>query len=201
MKIIDISKKFFSCNIYPGDPEPQYERVSDMKQGDCYNGSVVKAGVHTGTHADAPLHFISDGISIEKMPLEAYIGPCMVIQVPPGVITGEYVDRFFPQKCERLLVKSNGLAYFMDSSAQELADRGIRLIGTDALSIGGRGNEAAPHKAFMQNEVAILESLDLSAVKPGEYFLCAVPAAFDGLEAAPVRAVLIEDYIFWSKKS
>lgn len=201
MKIIDISKKFFSCNVYPGDPEPQYERVSDMKRGDCFNGSVVNAGVHTGTHADAPLHFISDGISIEKMPLDAYIGPCTVIQVPPGVITGEYVDRFFPQECERLLVKSGGLAYFMDSSAQELADRGIRLIGTDALSVGGRENEAAPHKAFMQNEVAILESLDLSSVKPGEYFLCAAPAAFDGMEAAPVRAVLIEDYIFWSKKS
>lgn len=201
MKIIDISKKFFSCNVYPGDPEPEYERVSDMKQGAVYNGSVVKAGVHTGTHADAPLHFLYDGISIEKMPLDAYIGPCTVIQVPPGAITGEYVDRFFPQECERLLVKSDGLAYFMDFSAQELVDRGIRLIGTDALSVGGRGNEMAPHKAFMQSNVAILESLDLSAVKPGEYFLCAAPVAFDGMEAAPVRAVLIEDYIFWSRKS
>lgn len=201
MKIIDISKKFFSCNIYPGDPEPKFERVSDMKQGDAYNGSVVNAGVHTGTHADAPLHFLSDGISIEKMPLDAYIGPCTVIQVPPGAITGEYVDRFFPQKCERLLVKSDGLAYFMDFSAQELVDRGIKLIGTDALSVGGRGNEMAVHKAFMQSNTAILESLDLSAVKSGEYFLSAAPIALDGMEAAPVRAVLIEDYIFWSRKS
>lgn len=199
MKIIDISKKFFSCNIYPGDPEPSFERISDMKQGAVYNGSVVNAGVHTGTHADAPLHFLSDGISIEKMPLDAYIGPCTVIQVPPGAITGEYVDRFFPQKCERLLVKSDGLAYFMDFSAQELVDRGIKLIGTDALSVGGRGNEMAVHKAFMQSNTAILESLDLSAVKPGEYFLSAAPVALDGMEAAPVRAVLIEDYIFWSR--
>lgn len=201
MKIIDISKKFFSCNVYPGDPAPAVEKISDMSQGELYNNSVINACVHTATHADAPLHFISDAASIDEMPLELYIGPCLVIQVPPGVITGEYVDRFFPRRCERILIKSEGKAYFMDSSAQELADRGLRLIGTDSVSIGSKGNELAPHKAFMQNNIAILESLDLSSVKPGEYFLCAAPVKLDGVEAAPVRALLIEDYIFWSKKS
>lgn len=200
MKIIDISKKFFSCEVYPGDPKPEIRRISDTDNGDMYNLSVVNASVHTGTHADAPLHFMPDGNSIEKMPLEAYIGECTVIEVPAGVITGEYVDRFFPKKCERLLIKSGGKAFFMDSSAQEIADRGAILIGTDSISVGSKNNESAPHKAFMQNGVAILENLDLSAVKPGEYFLCAAPVAFDGAEGAPVRALLIEDYIFWSKK-
>ena len=123
-----------------------------------------------------------------------------MISVPPGIITGEYVDRFFPHKAKRILIKGNGAAFFMDSAAQELADRGLLLIGTDALSVGSSGDEAAPHKAFFQNGVSVLENLDLSDTAPGEYFLFAPPVCYDGLEAAPVRAVLIEDYIFWSKK-
>ena len=200
MKLIDISKKYFSCELYPGDPKPEAERVAEIGEDCCYNLSAVHAGVHTATHVDAPLHFLPDGDSIEKLPLDAFVGPCRVIQVPAGVITGDYVDRFFPKKCERLIVKGGGRAFFMDSSAQELADRGLKLIGTDSLSVGCKGNEAPPHKAFLQNSVAILEGLDLSQVAPGEYFLFAPPVCYDGLEAAPTRAVLIADYLFWSGK-
>lgn len=198
MKIIDISKRFFDCEIYPGDPRPEAETVDEIGGDDC-TYTVVHAGAHTGTHADAPLHFIPKGKTIDKIPLEPFIGPCTVIKVPSGVITGDYVDRNFPLHCSRLLIKGEGRAFFMDSSAQELADRGLLLIGTDALSVGSKGNEAAPHKAFLQEDIAILEGLDLSEVEPGEYFLFAPPVNYNGLEAAPVRAVLISDYIFWSK--
>lgn len=198
MKIIDISREFFSCDIYPGDPEPRAERLASVgKDGDC-NISAVHACTHTGTHADAPLHFLDGGTPIDGMPLDAFIGPCTVLEVPKGVITGEYVDRFFPKKCKRLLIKGGGRAFFMDSSAEELASRGLLLIGTDSLSVGCKGNETAPHKAFLQGGTAILENLNLTDVKSGEYFLFAPPVLYDGLEAAPVRAVLIEDYIFWS---
>ncbi len=200
MKLIDISRKFFSCEIYPGDPEPIAEQVCEIgEKSDC-NLSVVHACVHTGTHADAPLHFIPNGESVEELPLEPFVGPCTVIEVPKGVITGDYVDRFFPKSCQRLLIKGDGKAFFMDSSAEELVERGIKLIGTDSLSVGCKGNQTAPHKAFLQNGVAVLEGLDLSEVKPGNYFLFAPPVLYDGLEGAPVRAVLIEDYIFWSRK-
>lgn len=198
MKIIDISRKFFECPVYPGDPKPEAELIEEIGGDDC-TFTVVHAGAHTATHADAPLHFLPKGKTIEQLPLESFIGPCTVIQVPPGVITGEYVDRHFPRNCGRLLIKGNGRAFFMDSSAQELAERGIILIGTDALSVGSKGNEAAPHKAFLQEDIAILEGLDLSEVEQGEYFLFAPPVKYDGLEAAPVRAVLISDYIFWSR--
>lgn len=198
MKITDISRKFFSCEVYPGDPEPKAQQLSEIgKDGNC-NISAVYACTHTGTHADAPLHFLADGAAIDDVPLEAYIGPCTVIELPAGVITGEYVDRCFPKKCKRLLIKGGGRAFFMDSSAQELVSRGLLLIGTDSLSVGCKGNEIAPHKAFLQGGVAVLEGLDLEKVKAGEYFLFAAPVLYDGLEAAPVRAVLIEDYIFWS---
>lgn len=201
MKIIDISRKFFSCDVYPGDPEPKAERVCSIDDGDICNLTAVSAGAHTATHVDAPLHFLQGGETIENLPLDAFIGPCKVIDVPAGVITGDYVDRFFPKSCQRLLIKGGGRAFFMDSSAEEAVQRGLLLIGTDSLSVGCKGNEAPPHKAFLQAGVAILEGLDLSEVKPGEYFLFAPPVAYDGIEAAPARAVLIEDYIFWSKKS
>lgn len=201
MKLIDISRKFFQSDVYPSDPEPEYEQLCEIGDSSECNLTAVHACSHTATHADAPLHFISGGKPIDEMPLDAYIGPCTVLQVPAGVITGEYVDRHFPEKCERLLIKGGGKAFFMDSSAQELADRGLLLIGTDSLSVGCKGNQTGPHKAFLQNSVAVLEGLDLSKVEPGSYFLFAPPVLYDGLEGAPVRAVLIEDYIFWAKRS
>ncbi len=200
VKLIDISRNFFGGDVYPGDPEPKSKQVSKIGPDSECNLSVVQACVHNATHVDAPLHFLQGADSIEKLPLNAFIGPCTVIQVPGGVITGEYVDRYFPEKCERLLIKGGGRAFFMDSSAQELADRGLILIGTDSLSVGCKGNQTGPHKAFLQNSVAILEGLDLSEVKPGNYFLFAPPVCYNGLEGAPARAVLIEDYIFWSGK-
>ena len=201
MKLIDISRKFFGGEVYPGDPEPQAEQISEIGIDSECNLSVIHACVHNATHVDAPLHFISQGDTIDAMPIETFVGPCTVLEVPPGVITGDYVDRFFPKKCERLLIKGGGKAFFMDSSAQELADRGLLLIGTDSLSVGCKGNQVAPHKAFLQNSVAVLEGLDLSKVKPGNYFLFAPPVCYNGLEGAPARAVLIEDYVFWSKRS
>ena len=199
MKIIDISKKFFSCDIYPGDPEPESEVLSSISEGSECNLTKLHACVHTGTHVDAPAHFVENGKTVEDLALEPYIGPCTVIEVKGGVITGEHVDEFFPKKCERLLIKGNGRAFFMDSSAQELAERGLILIGTDSLSVGSKGNQVGPHRAFLQNNVAVLEGLDLSEVKPGNYFLFAPPVNLDGLEGAPARAVLIDDYIFWSR--
>lgn len=199
MEIIDISRKFFQSDVYPGDPKPEAEILSEIGENSDCNLTAVHACSHTATHADAPLHFVDGGKAIDELPLEPFIGPCRVIEVPDGVITGEYVDKYFPKKCERLLIKGNGKAFFMDSSAQELADRGLLLIGTDSLSVGCKGNQTGPHKAFLLGGVSVLEGLDLSKVNAGEYFLIAPPVCYDGLEGAPVRAVLVSDHIFWSK--
>ena len=200
MNLIDISRGFFSTAVYPGDPAPTVTQLASFDRGDGYNLSAITACVHTATHADAPLHFFADGASVDELALRAFIGPCRVLETPPGVITGDAVDRRFPADCSRLLIKGGGRAFFMESAAQELAARGLLLIGTDSLSVGCPNNEAAPHKAFLQNGVAILEGLDLSAVAPGDYFLFAPPIKLEGLEGAPVRAVLADDPLLHDRR-
>lgn len=198
MQIIDISKDITKCDIYPGDPEVSITAVSKLKDGDSCNLSAIYTGLHNGTHADAPLHFIDGAKSIEQTDLSAYIGECYVIEVPEGPVTGEFVNNNFPSDAVRVLIKSNGNAWFMESAAEEIAFSKIRLIGTDALSVGISGNQTAPHRAFLREDVAIIENLELTNVKPGKYFLLAQPLKIGGAEAAPLRAVLLADMIFWS---
>ena len=108
MNIIDISRDALKTEIYPGDPLPHAEFVSRIGEDSDCNLSTLFSCVHTGTHADAPLHFIDGGASIDEVPLEPFIGPCTVIEAPEGAITGEDVNSYFPQKCERLLIKGGG---------------------------------------------------------------------------------------------
>lgn len=199
MNIIDISRPLLTTIEYPGDPETRLDTVKSIAKGDSCNLSAVYACVHTATHADAPCHFIEDGQTIEDVDLQKYIGRCTVIEVPPGVITGEYVDKYFPKRCERLIIKGDSQSVFMESAAYEALDSGICLIGTDADSIGHSDSQMKTHKAFLQNDVAILENLDLSQVEPGDYYLIAFPVKMGAIDGAPVRAVLIDDYILWNK--
>ncbi len=200
IKIIDISRELLSDTPYPGDPAATVCVFSALGQGDSCNMAELKTVLHNGTHADAPLHFIQSGKAINQLPLENFIGECQVIEVPEGRITGEYVDKYFPRTQKRILIKSNGKAFFDKTGAEEAAFLGISLIGTDGDSIGETGgDEAGPHRAFMNENIAILEKLDLSAVRPGKYILVAQPLKIQGVEAAPVRACLLDGYIFWSK--
>jgi arylformamidase len=201
LRIIDISNDMFTAPVYPGDPVPSFELISRIDELKECNLSAFTACCHSGTHADAPLHFISEGCPIDEVPLENFIGPCTVIEVNKGPITGEWVNNHFPRKCERLLVKGNGKAWFMDSAAEETAYLGIKLIGIDGFSVGCHGAQIKPHKAFLGRGISVLEGLNLTAVKPGNYFLVAPPLKLGGLEAAPVRAALVDDYIFWGGKA
>jgi arylformamidase len=199
VEIIDISRDMLHCDIYPGDPVPRHEIVHSIPKGDECNLSAIYAGLHTGTHVDAPLHFLDKGGSVEEQPLSSFIGECAVLAVPPGPITADYVERKFPRAEERILIKGGGRAYFMDSAAMELAMYKTKLIGTDSLSVGTSGAQTAVHRAFLRENIAILEGLVLENVEPGNYFLMAQPLKIGGAEAAFCRAVLIADYIFWSR--
>lgn len=198
-KIIDISKDLITSPVYPGDPAPEISALCSLSQGDMCNMASLKTTLHAGTHVDAPLHFISGGTSVSRLPLEAFIGECVVLEMPAGRITGELVDRFFPRGAKRVLIKSGGKAFFDKTGAEEAAYLGIQLIGTDSMSVGSRDEEAAVHRAFLGDNVYILENLNLSAVSKGKYFLLSQPVKIAGAEAAPARAVLLDGYIFWSK--
>lgn len=197
-RIIDISKDLFTTDIYPGDPLPEISVFSAINAGDGCNMARVKTTLHCGTHADAPLHFINDGMNITEVPLENYVGECQVIEVDTDRITGQYVDEHFPKSAERVLIKSGGKVFFDKTGAEEVAYYGIKLIGVDSLSVGSHGDQVGPHRALLGEGVSVIENLDLSEVKPGKYFLVAQPIKIGGAEAAPVRALLLDGYIFWS---
>ena len=196
--VIDISKDLITRNVYPGDPVPELSVFSSLAAGDGCNMAMLRTTLHTGTHADAPLHFIRGGKDIASLPLEPFIGECEVIEITEKVITGQYVDDRFP-RAERLLLKSGGRSYFDRTGAEEAAYIGVKLIGTDGMSVGCEADQTGPHRALLSEGVCILENLDLSKVKPGKYFLLAQPAKIGGVDGAPARAVLLDGYLFWSK--
>lgn len=198
MKIIDISKDVMTCEVFPGDPSPKLTKIKAIDEGSDYNLGKIEMCLHNGTHMDAPLHFLPNGTDISEIPPEVFFGPCVVVEVPEIIITGAFVEEYFPRNAKRILIKSNGNAVLHESAASELAAMGYILVGTDAMTVEPEGSDGRTHRMFMVDNVALLENLDLSRVGSGDYFLAAAPVKISGAEAAPVRALLISDYIFWS---
>lgn len=191
MELIDVTRDLFSSAPYPGDPAPRREFVRRMELGDEYNLSGFYACCHSATHLDAPLHFIPDGDSVDKVELSRCIGPCRVIPAQ-GILTGKDIDLLAPKEGDRFLFQGDGTAFLSQSAAFALADAGVLLVGTDAQSIGSPDDEHAPHVELLGAGVPILEGLNLTHVEPGEYQLIALPLLLCGAEASPVRAVLIK---------
>ncbi|MGN0570447.1 MAG: cyclase family protein [Candidatus Fimenecus sp.] len=198
MKIIDISKDIMTAEVYEGDPSPLLMQVKSIDDGCEYNLSKMEMCLHNGTHMDSPLHFLPEGGDICSVPTDAFIGPCTVVEVPEGMITGAFIEEYFPRNAKRILIKSNGKAYLHESAASELSYMGYILVGTDSMTVEPEGSDGRTHKMLMVDNIAILENLDLENVNSGDYFLVAPPVKISGAEAAPVRAMLITDYIFWS---
>ena len=170
MKIYDISRELFSAPVYPGDPSPSFERLRRMELGDSFNLSGFYTGCHSGTHVDAPLHFLEDGAPIDE--------------------TGLDIEALRLRKGERVLF--SGGAFVSLSAAYVLADAEVALVGTDQQSIAPMGDEEAPHRELLRHEIALLEGLCLDGIPEGMYTLCAFPLKLRGLEASPVRAVLLQ---------
>lgn len=198
MKIIDISKDVLNCEVYPGDPAPSLRKVKSISDECEYNLSKIDMCLHNGTHIDAPLHFLPNGNDITEIFPEVFFGPCVVVEADVEMITGAFVEEYFPRNAKRVLVKSNGKAVFHESAASEISHLGYVLVGTDSMTVEPEGSDGRTHRMFMVDNIALLENLDLSKVKKGDYFLSAAPIKISGAEASPVRAFLVSDYIFWS---
>ena len=191
MIIHDISRDTLTTPVYDGDPKPEVELLKNMDDMDDYNLSFIKMTTHTGTHIDAPLHFCEDGSPIDQLRLSTFYGKCTVITVE-GILTGEDMERLLPYCKRRILFRGNGKTYLSHSAAIVLAESRVILVGTDSESIATPFDEVRPHRELARAGITVIENLNLSAIKDGEYELCAFPVKLAGLEAAPCRAILFE---------
>lgn len=191
MIIHDISRDTINTPVYDGDPETRAERIKSIENGDGYNLSEISMSVHSGTHIDAPLHFCEDGKSIDNIRLNTFFGKCTVISVG-GILTGEDMERLLPYCKRRVLFHGEGKTFISHSAAIVLAESRVVLVGTDAQSIAPSFDEEKTHRELARAGIAILENLNLSAIDDGEYDLCAFPIKLGGLEAAPCRAIILE---------
>jgi len=190
---------------FPGDPEVRIERVHALARGDPYNLSALHFGTHTGTHVDPPCHFLPDGATVDELDLGQLNGPCRVFGVPPTVRTIRASDLAgLPPAVERLLLQTSNSArwasatgFFPDyvsldpSAADLLVERGVRLVGIDALSIESDPTSRFPvHHRLLGAGVLIVEGLRLAGVPPGPYELQILPLRIRGGDGGPARAVL-----------
>ena len=193
--------------VYVGNAPLAFRFMKDMRTGDAVTLSAYSLGAHSGTHIDAPMHFVRDGASIDKVPLDALIGPARVIDIPENVraITSEELDRHNWHGAKRLLFRTRAsqrgwmssptfhsdFAFITPDAAQLLVDAGVRLVGIDYLSVE-EYNAVVPltHQILLRKGIPIVEGLSLEITTGGEYDLIVLPMKVAGHEAAPARALL-----------
>lgn len=211
MKIYDLTVAISeNVPIYEGDPRVAVESVKRIAAGDDANVSRLCCGLHTGTHVDAPNHFIDGTRRVNELDLEKLVGPCVVVEIDEAV---DAIESFhlpelgYETGVERILFKTKNsafwnepdkgfradFAYITEAAARTLADGGVKLVGIDYLSVERFGStDFATHRIMLEKEVVILEGIDLRDVPAGEYELICLPLKYTGGEGdgAPARTIL-----------
>lgn len=188
---------------WPGDTPFRLEATARIGDGDACNVSALTTSPHNGTHADAPLHVTEDGASVDRLPLEPFLGPAVVLDRDEALgLDADGLAAAVPRGC-RVLLRSGRTDHrtFPDRVpgvppgwVEALAGRGTPLLGVDLPSLDPvDSRELAAHRACVRHGIQILENLALADVAPGRYRLVALPLRLEGADASPVRAVLIED--------
>lgn len=204
MRYYDISLDLSSETVrWVSAPPLELHERRRMHRGDPANASAVTMSVHSGTHVDAPFHFIEDGAGIDALPLEVFMGPALVYPVDARRhITAEHVNAIDLGGVTRVLFKTRNsellkkgeydpafVAFSMEA-ARALVARGVKLVGLDYLSVAHADEQVPVHRAFLDHDVVLLEGVDLSEIVPGRYELICFPVKLHGLDGAPCRAVL-----------
>ena len=203
---IDVSVTLRTGMVHwPGDPPARISHALDMERGDPCTVSLLEMGAHTGTHMDAPAHFVRGGMGIDEMPLDAAIGSARVIAIRDRrSIKPDELERYAIRRGERVLFKTHNSAHCWDTdsfveefvylsakAAQYLVERQVRLVGVDYLSVGGfREDGVETHQALLNAGVWIIEGLNLKRVPPGRVQLVCLPLKIAGGDGAPARAIV-----------
>lgn len=195
---------------WPSDPKIQLERVSKIEDGANANVSRLALGVHTGTHVDAPFHFVPGARTVENLALETLVGPVDVIELPEDValIDAEVLQKYVGKpQLPRILFKTRNSRYWAGGDmqfhtdfvaisadgAEYLVEHGVRLVGIDYLSISPWKKSRPVHEALLKAEVVIIEGLELSSIKPGRFMLYCLPLKLARTDGSPARVLLVED--------
>ena len=193
--------------VYPGNPPVKLDFVQSLDSGAQVTLSAFSFGAHTGTHVDAPMHFIKGGASLDQIPLDRFIGPVRVIDCSPEAkaIDAAELNKHDWRGARRIFFRTRNsrrgwmtdpkfhedFTYLAPDAAQLLADAGVELVGIDYLSIERFGfAEPQTHRILLGKNIPVVEGLSLQAVEPGDYDLLLLPMKIMGHEAAPVRALL-----------
>jgi arylformamidase len=209
MTIYDISLTISpDMPVWPGDPAVELTQVAFIDKGSNANVSHLSFGVHTGTHVDAPHHFLNDKNTVDNLPLEVLTGPCYVMQLPDDIdaITAEVLERMpFPTGTKRILFGTSnshfwaqgektfqtGFVGVTEDGARWLVEKGIKLVGVDYLSVAPYKQSRPTHVALLEGGVVIVEGLNLSQVPRGFYDLYCLPLKIANCDGAPARAILV----------
>ncbi len=209
MSIYDISLPISAAlPVWPGDPAIALPLAQSMDNGDAVNVTEIRMSAHTGTHVDAPHHFLNDKRTVDGLALNVLTGPCYVTQLPDDVdeISAELLERLpIGNGTTRLLFGTRnsklwhkGVREFQTDyvavsadGAEWLVEHGIKLVGVDYLSVAPFTEPRAVHEILLGAGVVILEGLNLAQVSRGFYDLYCLPLNLLGADGAPARAILI----------
>lgn len=190
---------------WPDNPPVRVMRLLDMQRGDDCTLTALSLGVHSGTHMDAPMHFLPKGRGIDAMPLSATIGPARVIEIKDRKsITPEELRPHRIRRGERILFKTRNsprcwktdrflkdFVYLSEAAAHWLVARRVRTVGIDYLSVAGfESDTLAIHTTLLRAGIWIIEGVNLSNVRPGSYDLLCLPLKIAHSEGAPARALI-----------
>ena len=193
--IIDITQELFTCKVFPGDPAPVRKTLLSTENGDVCNLTEFSMCAHNGTHIDAPFHFLTEGKTVDQMPLRAFVGECYVAR-HEGDVTGADAKDIMAraESCgadERILIA--GKAVVTADAARIFAERGVLLLGNESQTVGPEDAPKEVHLILLGAEVVLLEGVVLEGVAQGRYFLSAAPLNLGGCDGAPCRAYLISE--------
>ncbi len=210
MRIYDISVLVSpDLPVWPGDPSVSIERVAKIEDGANANVSRIAMSAHTGTHVDAPFHFLTDGRTVEHLPLDLLTGPAYVLELPgvEVITSSELREAGIPSGTFRLLIKTVNSGYWKESGstfqsgftginsdgAEFLVKIGVKLIGMDYLSVAPYKQSRPTHEVLLKAGVVIVEGLNLLEITQGHYTLYCLPLKLSGCDGAPARAILVSD--------